>query len=368
MRLLPKDSTEGWTPYAWLVYLAILPVGPALSRASALEWGLTLLGIAVFLVLYFLGHRRQGRRLLPVLGGIILLGLLFSPFNWGGTVFFIYAAGFLGRVGPPAVGMRYLAVIVAILGLQAWLMPLPPQSWIPGLVFSLLIGGVNIHYGEVRRSGARLRLAQEEVERLARVAERERIGRDLHDLLGHTLSLITLKSELAAKLARRDPARAEAEMREVESISRQALTEVRRAVRGYRSQSLEAELSRARVTLVAAGLELAVEAGPYRLAPERESALALALREAVTNVVRHARADRCRVELGQVGDEVRLLVADDGRGGEAPEGAGLAGMRERIEALGGRVERDGGRGTRLTVALPAQQSAPGEDLPEAAAG
>lgn len=371
MSLIPKDSSEGWTPYAWLVYLAILVVGPVLSRASALEWALTALGISSFLVLYFLGYHVRGRRLLAVIAAITLLGVVFSPFNWGGSVFFIYAAAFLGRLGPPRVGVRYLAAIVAIVALEAWLVPLPPQAWLPGIVFSLLIGGVNLHFGEVARAGARLRLAQEEVERLARMAERERIGRDLHDLLGHTLSLVTLKAELAAKLAQRDPVRAEIEMREVERISRQALAEVRRAVRGYRHLSLEAELSRARLTLGSAGLELELEAAPVRLAAEAESALALALREAVTNVVRHARAGRCRIEVGPAGEEARLVVTDDGRGGEAPEGAGLAGMRERVEALGGRVERAGatsGRGTRLTVVLPAADEAAAPRWPQAAAG
>jgi two-component system, NarL family, sensor histidine kinase DesK len=352
IRLLPRDQEIGWTPYVWLIYLAFFFLTPVLSRAGAGEWALTVLGAAVFLVLYFRGFWLRGRRLLPIVAAITLLGVLYTPTNWGAAAFFIYAAAFVGRLGPPPVAVRFLGGVVAVVALETWLVGLPLQASIPALVFSVLIGGVNIHHTEVCRANARLRMAQEEVERLATLAERERIARDLHDLLGHTLSVITLKSELAARLTAGDPARAAAEMREVETISRQALSEVRKAVRGYRFLSLDAELAKARVALGAAEVDLAVEASPYDLAAEEESAVALALREAVTNVVRHARAGRCRVAMSQRDGEFRLEVSDDGRGGTAPEGDGLAGMRERIEALGGRVERDGAAGTRLSVVLP----------------
>ena len=153
----------------------------------------------------------------------------------------------------------------------------------PAAVFSLVIGGVCIHGAEVKRANARLRMAQEEVERLAKTAERERIARDLHDVLGHTLSLITLKSELAGKLVGRDPERAGREIREVERISREALREVRTAVAGYRSEGLQAEMGRARLALESAGVRLEYFAAAGGAGPRAETVLALAMREAVTN-------------------------------------------------------------------------------------
>ncbi len=183
------------------------------------------------------------------------------------------------------------------------------------------------------------------------MAERERIARDLHDVLGHTLSLIILKSELASKLADRDPQRARQEIRDVERISREALSEVRQAVRGYRA-GLQHELDGAAEMLRAASIVLTTQLDPIPLAPAQEAILALALREAVTNVVRHADAKRCTIGLGRTGDEIRLFVSDDGRGGTREDGAGVTGMRERIAALGGSVIRDGSRGTTLTVTLP----------------
>jgi two-component system, NarL family, sensor histidine kinase DesK len=216
-----------------------------------------------------------------------------------------------------------------------------------------IIGTVNIRQAQIRRTSL---AAREEIEQTAQTAGRERIARDLHDLLGHSLSLIALKSELAAKLAERDPARAAAEIREVEQVSRQALGEVRAAVRGYRSLGLAAELAYAQKALEGAGLAVTVEGQPpARLAPAQETVLALALREAITNVLRHAQARRCQIHLGEADGRVCLRIHDDGRG--LAEGTreefGLTSMRERIEALGGRLDRDGaGRGTRLAISLP----------------
>lgn len=354
MRLLPKDPEIGWTPYAWLIYLVSFLISPAFKRASALEWALTVAGAVVFLALYFRGFWYWDRRILWCAAGILLLGVLFSPFNWGASSFFIYAAAFVPHSGSKRLSWVLIGAILAVLALETWLADLSPYVWIPAAVFSLLIGGINIHDSEVRRTNAKLRMAQEEVERLAQTAERERIARDLHDLLGHTLSMITLKSELAGKLIDRDPDRAGREIREVERISREALREVRSAIAGYRSEGLQAELARARLALESSGLKVEYFTQPVELEPARETVLALALREAVTNVIRHAKASTCRISLETVDGEVRLEVRDDGRGAQAPEGIGLSSMRERVEGLGGRLERRADGGTSLLIVLPRQ--------------
>lgn len=352
MRLLPRDPEGSWLPYVWLVYSGFFLLGPALGRGSARDWALTIAGFLAFLVLYFAGYWLKGRRSLWAAGGILLLGVLFIPYNPGASCFFIYAAAFLGFAVKPREAMVYLAVLLAVLGLETWLLGLPPWAWIPGALFSLIIGGVNIHQAEVDRANARLRLSQEEADRLAKTAERERIARDLHDLLGHTLSVIALKSELAGKLVDRDPERAGQEIREVERISREALREVRTAIAGYRSEGLQAELARARLALESSGIKLEYFAQPVQPGPARETVLALALREAVTNVIRHSGAKTCRISLEEQDGEVVLEVRDDGRGGASPFGIGLSSMRERVEGLGGRMERLVEGGTALIVALP----------------
>jgi two-component system, NarL family, sensor histidine kinase DesK len=352
LRLLPDIPELGWTPYAWLIYLSFFWLQPVIEGASAGEWAASAAATAVFLYLYFRAYWQGNAGILACAAGIALLGVLFSITNPGSNVFFIYAAAFLGHLSPVRRAVISLGVLVAIVAVLSWALHRPLWFWLPAGVFSVLIGGINLHFREVSRANAKLRMAQEEVERLAKTAERERIARDLHDLLGHTLSLITLKSELAGKLLQQDPERAGREIREVERISREALREVRTAVAGYRSGGLPAELDRARLALEAADVKLEYFAQPVELQLAQETVLALALREAVTNVIRHAGARTCRIALEQTAKEVRLEVRDDGRGGSAPEGIGLASMRERVEALGGRLERRAGSGTSLLIVLP----------------
>lgn len=218
----------------------------------------------------------KGRQTLWAVAAIALLGWTYAPFNAGASVFLVYAACFVGEVGESAVAFRYLAGLMILTGVESWLLQLPLNYWIPALVFAALIGSVDIHFTQQRRVNRKLRLTQQEIEHLAKIAERERIARDLHDVLGHTLSLIILKSELASKLADAYPARAAAEIRDVERISREALAEVRSAVKGYRSAGLESELAHARQTLETAGVRVETSIERPSLPPSYETVLVLA--------------------------------------------------------------------------------------------
>jgi two-component system sensor histidine kinase DesK len=360
VRLLPESSPLGWTPYAWLVYLSFFVVFAYLTNDSLSAWIVDGLALAAFLVLYFRAFWECGPRLLFYVFGIVMIGLVTSLRNPGANCFFIYGAAFLGEVGRPSVGARWLLVILAVIGIHTWAFNLPPTFWVPAAVISLLVGGSNIHFCEVRRKDHALIKEHERAEQFAKIAERERIARDMHDLLGHTLSVIVLKSELASKIVDRDPRRAAAEIKDVEQISRNALAEVRRAIHGYRGERLLDELASARTALAAANVSLSEDIVPCALGADEERALALALREAVTNVVRHSRASRCRITLNCAEGEVRLVVEDDGVGGELVEGAGLAGMRARLAEVDGAVECDGTRGTRLMVCVPERPTAAAE--------
>ncbi|MEO6326824.1 MAG: sensor histidine kinase [Thermoanaerobaculia bacterium] len=352
-RLVPDRKELGFTPYLWLVYVVPFALGPFLTATSPTERGATVLAAAFFLVLYFRAFWEKGARLLVLLGALVALGLAFEPWNPGAGAFFIYAASFAGGTGRPRAATAVVVFILLVAGAQAWALHFPMTQWIWPMVFTALIGAVNIHFSEVHRGNERLRRAHDEIEHLAKVAERERIARDLHDLLGHTLSVIVLKSELAAKLWEKDPARARDEIRDVERISREALAEVRSAVTGYRSGGLQGEVARAGEMLRSAGVEF-TSTFPERLTfpPALETVLALALREAATNVVRHAQARTCAVRLDRSAAAFRLTIEDDGQGGAAPEGSGLRGMRERVEASGGVFHREGTTGTRLTLSFP----------------
>jgi two-component system sensor histidine kinase DesK len=362
-RLLPPQSHLGWTPYAWLVYLSFYVLVAVGNSRTPAQWILHGAGLAAFLALYFRAYWLHGTRLVVWAFAIVGLGVILIPFNAGANAFFIYGAAFLGEAARPRVAVRWLMLIVAILALEAWLVPLHPIAWGPGIAFSLLIGGTNIHFAEVRRKEAALLAAEKEAQRHAAIAERERIARDLHDLLGHTLSVIVIKSELAAKLADRDPQLAVAEMRDVERISRQALKEVREAIYGYRRGRLEQEVENGRKALAAAGVELRASLQPLTIAPDVEQALALAVREALTNVLRHAHASHCDVRVEKSDAAIRIVVQDDGIGSHAPDGSGLSGMRTRLAEVGGHVARDGTRGTRIEMTVPVRAVAPQEVAP-----
>lgn len=325
-----------------------------ISRFSnARGWALFGAATVAFLVLYFRSYWVRGRELLLLSVATVAFGLLFWPMTHSAGAFFIYAAGMLGSINPPRRAFRLVASIALIVLVQAWTIE---RAWVHAIwpfFFTILVGALNVHFAQVSRANARLRLAQSEIEHLAKVAERERIARDLHDVLGHTLSLVILKSELAAKLAERDPERAREEIRDVERIARSALAEVRAAVSGYRASGFASEVQQARSTLGTAGMSLSTDipASP-NLPASHEAVLCLALRESVTNIVRHSGAKACRIALILTEQSCTMTVSDDGRGGNAPSGSGLTGMQERVEVLGGTLVRDGRDGTTLSVTLP----------------
>src|SRR5262249_10791299 len=183
-------------------------------------------------------------------GGMVALSVAFAPINPGANTFLIYAASFLPFVvETPRRAFFWLAALLGLMGAESWLLHLSSTFWLIGFIVSIPVGLANVYFAEKGRGDAKLRMAHKEIEHLAKVAERERIARDLHDVLGHTLSVIILKSELAGKLMERDPERAKAEIADVERTSREALAEVRSTIRGYRSHSLEAELKQAQSAL-----------------------------------------------------------------------------------------------------------------------
>jgi two-component system, NarL family, sensor histidine kinase DesK len=343
---------DGFMPFLWLIYAAAIPLTLINSGAPGWLIALQLGALAVFLPLYAFGYGSCGLRALTFAAAMFELGVIAAPSDAVSATYFIYAASIIAWGLPAREAYRVLAVYVPLVALTTWLLHVGVYGAVPAVVFSAVVGVACIASAQQKRSHARLRQAHETIERLAQIAERERIARDLHDVLGHTLSLIALKSQLASKLADRDPQRAVAEIREVEQIARTSLDELREAVAGYRATGIPDELAHARDVLVSAGLRVECEADDIRLAPAQESVLALAIREAVTNVIRHARASAVQVRLAVSGNACRFEIRDDGVGGSAQEGMGLSGMRERVEAYGGSLERTTDHGTRLVVTLP----------------
>lgn len=373
-RLVPEAHGLGWMPFYTLGYLVFLFLPMVLSWFGESEaWrgplprilGPTLLSIAVFLPFYFAAYRTSGIRSLLCTLAIAAIGYALLPSNPFANAYTIYAVGFAAMLGGPL--WKRLLLAMAILGgflAQVMVLNYPIFVFLITMIVSVAVFFGNHHFVESNRKRAELKLSHDEVRRLAALAERERIGRDLHDLLGHTLSLVALKSELAGKLLLRgdSPQAREAAHREIVEVSRvarDALAQVRSAVTGIRATGLAAELVSAKLLLGSDGIALVSEidprsSDPCALPAKVETALAMTLREAVTNIQRHAHAREARIAIRMIEGEAVLRIADDGRGGAIVPGNGLDGMRQRIEALGGRLRIDSrkGEGTRIEAHVP----------------
>jgi len=355
----------------WLLFLVYPVVTLLQMRPLTARPLISLAALVIFAVAYAWGvvlrrnwfaHPPTGRT--PGFTWVVLAFLMAVPLaltltyrdsSW--LYLFIYTGTASSMTLPPRHASRVVAaltVFTAALGLSLH------ADWSTLLYVVLLIpaGGYSIisSIGMVRTI-RELRAAREEIARLAVSEERLRFARDLHDLLGHSLSLIVLKSELAGRLVDVSPERAGPEIRDVESVARAALREVREAVAGYRQPTLAEELRGAREMLAAAGIAYWCGAAPAALPAATESALAWVVREGVTNVIRHSGATRCTIHIMRDAETVTLDVVDDGRGAaclETGTGSGLRGLVERVAAQGGdfMAGSDAAGGFRLCARLP----------------
>jgi two-component system, NarL family, sensor histidine kinase DesK len=216
------------------------------------------------------------------------------------------------------------------------------SSWESAVAPFAIVGFSMIIVSRLILTVRELRAAREEIAHLAVAEERLRFARDLHDLLGHSLSSITLKSELAGRLLPADPDRAAVEVHDIEGVARTALREVREAVTGYRQPTLDEELAGAREMLEAAGISCETERNVGVLPNDVDAVLAWAVREGTTNVIRHSHATHCQIRLIQDGEQIHAEITDDGLGapseGDETYGSGLSGLSERVSANYGKFE------------------------------
>ena len=353
-----RRGKSPWTDGVHLLWSMWIFITPAMGGGNydARWFALTLASYPLFLWLYaqtLLAPKRISWRYPAAM--VVLCALLLRWYP-SGMSYFVFGCVLLGITRNASLP-RYLALLLSLNGLLAAFAyaagyPWQVMAWMAPM--TLIIGIIVRVEAIAHDKDAALKLSHDEVRRLAATAERERIGRDLHDLLGHTLSLITLKLELARKLADRDPAASRRELEEAEHVARDALAQVRSAVTGIRSTDLAAELASAKLMLESSQVRLDYDLPPSDLPPEVERGLALILREAATNIARHAQAACAKIEFVCEAKTVQLCIGDDGRGGVQADGNGLAGMRDRVRALGGTLSVDSPRngGTRLLVRVP----------------
>lgn len=352
----PLRGWRRWFDYehsVWLIFLGFWFLQPYLNHEPLSHWLWLGLALAIFVPSYLLAHFAPPKTRPFWVAVMFVQALIYVPLNESTWGIYIYIAASIPEVSESTntvIGLLLLECGAIVL--QSWLFHFSAWTWSMGIGLTLLIGMNRLRMEQKHRADARLRMAQEEIEHLAKAAERERIARDMHDVLGHSLSLIVLKSELAGRVLSTQPVRAALEIAEIEAAARKALAEVRKTITGYRSDGFASELTRAAQVLETAGVRLHGPGKAPYLTPRHEATLSMVLREAVTNIVRHAGASECSIEVSAAPDRTRLVIADDGRGDIQEEGNGLRGMRERVRELGGSLSLESHRGTRLQIELP----------------
>jgi two-component system sensor histidine kinase DesK len=285
---------------------------------------------------------------------VFLLGYLLAPYNPSSLGYLIFGFFMLAYLVSTLAATLIIALSIVGFVAQMFWLDAHLNAIVSVVVPSVTLAIIAIFTAYAHKHQMQLRRSQDEILRLATLAERERIGRDLHDLLGHTLSVVALKSELARKLIDRDIDAARAEIAEVERVARDSLAQVRNAVSGIRSTALSSELLAATALLEAQGLKVKCETENVKLPHDRETVLALSLREAATNVGRHSGAKIVTIRLRKEAAAIVMEVADDGRGGRIVPGNGLNGMRERLDTVGGSLSLwpNPAGGTLLRASVP----------------
>lgn len=346
-----NEPKHAWI-YLFNLGFYLLPM--VLFPYTVTEIALLLVAMLTFIGLYFYCfHLPPQRMALPILG-MYVIACMVTPWNAGSVAIFSFVGFFLGFAYRWPIALGFIAVVIATLAVFQWGIG---THW--DLFFyygSVIVVMVGI-FGRVerlrQRHAAVERKSAEEIERLATSVERERIARDLHDILGHTLSSIVLKSDLAqAQLGQQQYDAASQQLSELSDIARSSLSQVRQSVSGYKHSGLALELKRLEQRLHDAGFRTDILGNPPVLDSQRETALVLAITELVTNIIRHSCGQLCTIHFDEAADVYRVQVADNGNPAEMKNGNGLLGVQQRMQELGGSVDVSAKQGYQVAIQLP----------------
>lgn len=346
----------------WLLYLAY-PVADLLGGDQPVWLRATgLAGTVLFAVGYVWtircgfaqAHGASGRLWWLRALGLLVLALLMAPVvGVGSATYVVFAVTTVVLAWPPAASIPTAVAAVAWASyVLPWLVGEPPAAELAVIV--AVVAALMFAVRRMQRQEATLKRAHEDLAKLAVDAERARFSRDLHDIVGHSLTAIIMKAELAGALAERRPAAVGTEVADIERLARESLEDVRRTVAGYREVTLAGELASARAVLDAAGIGATLPPAVDEVPGELRELFGWVVREGVTNVVRHSRATHCEVRV----TPSSVVVADNGHGAGTTPGHGLGGLRERVDAAGGTLTagpaEDGGFRLAVTVPQPAR--------------
>ncbi len=336
----------------YLVYLVFYFIPWLFKTPSVNDLIAIVLALAVFLPIYFHGHKQTGLKSIPHVATISLIGFAVSPFFGSHGVFHVYAMVQAGFLRPERFAWVLVVITTSVFTVFSWLTLQP--WWEYG--FALFIGLITA-IGAISTAGRiekndQLERTRELDQQLAAVTERERIAQDLHDLLGQTLTMVALKSEVAVKLFDKKPKQAKRELEEIRDAARTALKDVRNAVAGMNKTTLALEISRAQQILSSANIELKIVGDTPNLNSQSDQVLGLTVRETMTNIVRHSQADQAMLTISTDGQSLNVIVEDNGTPSSIEEGSGLTGLRRRIDDLGGITRFELTPGLKISMQIP----------------
>ncbi|MEC1173742.1 sensor histidine kinase [Bacillus paralicheniformis] len=355
----------GFFPYIFLVYL-LLPISYLTNQTSGIKqligFGFVLLFLVTYRQLFFISPQKKlFTYWLAIQLSIILIYTVFYDINLVFLGFF--SANFIGYYREKKIFRRGLASLVVVLVAPFIYHLLKDPSLLNRLFYFLpfLVIMLISPYG-IRSMNRRMELEQEldeanqQIKELVKREERVRIARDLHDTLGHTLSLLTLKSQLVQRTIASDPERARKEAREMETTSRAALKQVRELVSDMKTATIAEELIHIQQILRAADTTFEYMGGSdfSNISPVTQNIVSMCIREAATNIVKHSRATHCTTSISQTDEKISITIKDDGMGidQQTPFGNGLRGMKERLALIDGALDVSTHNGTVLNITVP----------------
>lgn len=347
----PEFERHGWIWWIFSLYY-FLPV--FYTPFDWIKHSLMLGAYAVFIILCIICVRTHPARAWIPIAALLLLAVLITPITPGSSTFLTYACFFIGIYFP----LRQSIAGFVLTGFLILFLHVYYQYPTPYFLFPAVTGAVAVGFiGVVERFRAQVKLKEQqsllEIRQLAMIAERERIARDLHDLLGHTLSSIALKAELAGKLLQQKKYQeGEQHLTELNQIARDTLSLVRQTVSGYKHRGLAGEVMHICELLRENQFAVDVTGDLPQLNARAETALILALKELSTNVLRHSRGQKCTLNFNQDQHHIKVTLCDNGMIKSLEEGNGLRGIRERLHALSGELTIDLGERSCFTISLP----------------
>lgn len=342
----------GTRPAFYLVYLLFYFIPWLSVRPSLTEVLFSFVIISLFIPVHFLSHTQKGRKTIFLIVATEAFAVLAAPLSAMNGVFHIYAAAQAGYQRGTTVSALIFFTLTFVYVVTAHLF----GRHLYEIVFASFMAGIIwitcLHEANQMAEAEQKERARELEKQQASITERERIARDLHDLLGHTLTMVSLKSDLVLKLLDKDLDAARAEVNDIRKSSREALSDIRAVLSGMNRTSLASELSNAKRALASAEIALQVNGTLPVLSQEQEHVAALAIRESVTNIIRHSKATQVSLLFSKNPKDNFIQIQDNGMGSSNNAGYGLKGLKERVKQIGGSTVIDLSQGAKISVILP----------------